>query len=594
MQEEVMVGWAVKQLAIVLTSVALLDMRVLGTLHQKSSAVHWNSISYSLSSVLFLSPRSFECQDRLCVDISNGEPFAPCRTNEDCFREGDVCAPDGKCVASAAEEQTFPPDISDGTTPCTEEQSCPQHTCLQGTYCPIYVCDGGVCVTEDDGGDDCEMDEDCLQPICPPEQDFCPRLICMDGICVTDDQPRPDDCQVNDDCPQPGCPPEMEVCPMFLCIDGRCVVEDPPVGDECEDISECNPPCPPEEACPITVSCENGLCIVHEQAPPECENDWQCPQPDCLPDSDYCPFFICVDGNCVEGGDPVFCTQDVQECPDGSFVGRVGPQCEFAPCPVYLKCNTNDDCDIPEHVCDPEQGICVDMNHGCPEDVRICFDGTTVQRVPPSCDFPECPASDGRCLSDADCDFPNEECNLEQGFCVDGFGHIKCGSTSWCEPEQVCCNPSCGICTDPDGVCTQQICPPPVPCGENVCTNGQVCCNASCGICTEPGMACTQQACLGPPTVVECCDTPKPSDVECGRSGCHCCGNGEWVTGNSGPSLLPEEVCGDLGVSMPCDEEESLDKRPCETIADCPAIACLVAPCPEIVCQDGFCIMLDD
>lgn len=29
----------------------------------------------------------------------------------------------------------------------------------------------------------------------------------------------------------------------------------------------------------------------------------------------------------------VFCTQDALECPDGSYVGRVGPKCEFAPCP---------------------------------------------------------------------------------------------------------------------------------------------------------------------------------------------------------------------------------------------------------------------
>jgi len=29
----------------------------------------------------------------------------------------------------------------------------------------------------------------------------------------------------------------------------------------------------------------------------------------------------------------VFCTQDAKQCPDGSFVGRVGPNCEFAPCP---------------------------------------------------------------------------------------------------------------------------------------------------------------------------------------------------------------------------------------------------------------------
>lgn len=30
----------------------------------------------------------------------------------------------------------------------------------------------------------------------------------------------------------------------------------------------------------------------------------------------------------------VFCTMDAMECPDGSFVGRVAPDCEFAACPV--------------------------------------------------------------------------------------------------------------------------------------------------------------------------------------------------------------------------------------------------------------------
>jgi hypothetical protein len=28
----------------------------------------------------------------------------------------------------------------------------------------------------------------------------------------------------------------------------------------------------------------------------------------------------------------VFCTQDVMECPDGSFVSRMPPDCEFAKC----------------------------------------------------------------------------------------------------------------------------------------------------------------------------------------------------------------------------------------------------------------------
>lgn len=30
---------------------------------------------------------------------------------------------------------------------------------------------------------------------------------------------------------------------------------------------------------------------------------------------------------------PMACTQEAKVCPDGSYVGRTGPSCEFAPCP---------------------------------------------------------------------------------------------------------------------------------------------------------------------------------------------------------------------------------------------------------------------
>lgn len=35
----------------------------------------------------------------------------------------------------------------------------------------------------------------------------------------------------------------------------------------------------------------------------------------------------------VPNPEPVFCTQDAKQCPDGSYVGRVAPNCEFAACP---------------------------------------------------------------------------------------------------------------------------------------------------------------------------------------------------------------------------------------------------------------------
>ncbi len=34
-----------------------------------------------------------------------------------------------------------------------------------------------------------------------------------------------------------------------------------------------------------------------------------------------------------DSDDPIACTQEAKLCPDGSYVGRTGPKCEFAPCP---------------------------------------------------------------------------------------------------------------------------------------------------------------------------------------------------------------------------------------------------------------------
>jgi hypothetical protein len=34
------------------------------------------------------------------------------------------------------------------------------------------------------------------------------------------------------------------------------------------------------------------------------------------------------------GNSDVICTMEVKQCPDGTYVGRVPPDCEFAPCPV--------------------------------------------------------------------------------------------------------------------------------------------------------------------------------------------------------------------------------------------------------------------
>ena len=44
-------------------------------------------------------------------------------------------------------------------------------------------------------------------------------------------------------------------------------------------------------------------------------------------------YFVGVPKGVLPGGEPVACTMEARICPDGSAVGRQGPNCEFAACP---------------------------------------------------------------------------------------------------------------------------------------------------------------------------------------------------------------------------------------------------------------------
>ncbi|MEQ1558943.1 MAG: hypothetical protein ABL933_08420 [Methyloglobulus sp.] len=41
----------------------------------------------------------------------------------------------------------------------------------------------------------------------------------------------------------------------------------------------------------------------------------------------------CTDYKPYPPDDQIMCTMEVKQCPNGSYVGRTGPRCEFAPCP---------------------------------------------------------------------------------------------------------------------------------------------------------------------------------------------------------------------------------------------------------------------
>jgi hypothetical protein len=68
----------------------------------------------------------------------------------------------------------------------------------------------------------------------------------------------------------------------------------------------------------------------------------------------------------------VACTMDAKQGPDGIYVGRVAPDCNFAPCPPV------------ETLEPPEQVFCT-------QDVKECPDGSYVGREAPDCEFAACP-----------------------------------------------------------------------------------------------------------------------------------------------------------------------------------------------------------
>ena len=51
---------------------------------------------------------------------------------------------------------------------------------------------------------------------------------------------------------------------------------------------------------------------------------------------------VAVSG-CVKDKGTVACTLEAKLCPDGSAVGRMGPDCGFAPCPAQPAPNLTDD-----------------------------------------------------------------------------------------------------------------------------------------------------------------------------------------------------------------------------------------------------------
>lgn len=114
--------------------------------------------------------------------------------------------------------------------------------------------------------------------------------------------------------------------------------------------------------------------------------------------------------------DGTACTMEAMLCPDGSSVGRIGPNCEFAPCPGEAPAPAIPrGKPIPQPI--PPAPIYEGGGEGgsgggavaCTMDAKMCPDGSYVGRTAPNCEFAPCPttvsppSTSGSCTSDSDC-----------------------------------------------------------------------------------------------------------------------------------------------------------------------------------------------
>lgn len=158
------------------------------------------------------------------------------------------------------------------------------------------------------------------------------------------------------------------------------------------------------------------------------------------------PKFCNVDADCTCGGidklnDQCFVGNKLyqsmyvdvsQQCPD--FCTGIGGKLE-------VKCV--------DHVCSRVETEMV----ACTEEAKICPDGTVVVRVGPDCEFEPCPGEETVCSTDADC-VPDACCHATG--CVHKSQAPLCDAvmcTMNCEPGTLDCGGSC-VCQD--GECVGQ------------------------------------------------------------------------------------------------------------------------------------------
>jgi len=144
----------------------------------------------------------------------------------------------------------------------------------------------------------------------------------------------------------------------------------------------------------------------------------------------------------------VLCTMDAKICPDGSSVGRHGPNCEFAPCPplpnliISETGSTSESSQIPPPPIVKGGGGASGRKVVCTMDVKICPDGSSVGRHGPNCEFAPCPsaspqegATSGSCTQNSDC-APGYSCIDTSPVVREGSQNLHCWKDG--APHPIC------------------------------------------------------------------------------------------------------------------------------------------------------------
>ena len=130
------------------------------------------------------------------------------------------------------------------------------------------------------------------------------------------------------------------------------------------------------------------------------------------------------------------CTQEVKQCPDGSYVSRTGENCEFAKCPAInpqpvTECKKDSDCPSQQYICEETQSI----GTACPENDPSCVPTHTVIKG-------ECKLKEGnRCSVDLDCVAGNL---CHKNICASPVGRQCNGPSDTSCPSDYECVQGCG------------------------------------------------------------------------------------------------------------------------------------------------------